>query len=129
VPSPPPIEQACYWLARRPPRDLTPLAGRRDADVAIVGAGLTGLWTALFLGHGPGTTRLRGRILAHLALGCRSELLDLALVRRRPLPSPPEPLRSRSVAGVTRELRRVDRGARAGWMLRVLERMGLGFSS
>src|SRR5882724_11075093 len=44
-----PIEQACYWLARRAPRDHTPLAGAREADVAIVGAGLTGLWTALFL--------------------------------------------------------------------------------
>src|SRR5439155_1796447 len=43
------IEQACYWLARRAPRDHTPLAGAREADVAIVGAGLTGLWTALFL--------------------------------------------------------------------------------
>jgi glycine/D-amino acid oxidase-like deaminating enzyme len=44
-----PIEQSCYWLARRAPRDAVPLDGARDAEVAIVGAGLTGLWTALFL--------------------------------------------------------------------------------
>lgn len=44
-----PIEQACYWLAQRPPRPVTPLVGTREADVAIVGAGFTGLWTALFL--------------------------------------------------------------------------------
>lgn len=44
-----PIEQACYWLARRPPRGTTPLVGTTSADVAIVGAGLTGLWTALFV--------------------------------------------------------------------------------
>ena len=44
-----PIEQACFWLARRAPRDPTPLSGSRDADVAIVGAGLTGLWTAYYL--------------------------------------------------------------------------------
>jgi len=43
------IEQACFWLARRAPRGHTPLAGAREADVAVVGAGLTGLWTALFL--------------------------------------------------------------------------------
>src|SRR4051812_45855140 len=43
------IEQACFWLARRAPRGHTPLEGDHAADVAIVGAGLTGLWTALFL--------------------------------------------------------------------------------
>ena len=44
-----PIEQACYWLARRAERAPTPLVGPRAVDVGIVGAGLTGLWTALFL--------------------------------------------------------------------------------
>lgn len=44
-----PIEQACFWLARRPPREPRRLEGRREVDVAIVGARLTGLWTALFL--------------------------------------------------------------------------------
>lgn len=49
------IEQSCYWLAQRTPRDPMPLESRRDAEVAIVGAGLTGLWTALFLkGLDPG---------------------------------------------------------------------------
>ena len=45
-----PIEQACFWLARRAPRGWTELstAPRRPTS-AIVGAGLTGLWTALFL--------------------------------------------------------------------------------
>jgi glycine/D-amino acid oxidase-like deaminating enzyme len=43
------IEQACYWLARRAPRGHLALTGVEGADVAIVGAGLTGLWTALFL--------------------------------------------------------------------------------
>jgi len=45
----PPIEQSCFWLARRPPRPVTPLEGIREAEVVVVGAGLTGLWTALFL--------------------------------------------------------------------------------
>jgi glycine/D-amino acid oxidase-like deaminating enzyme len=44
-----PIERACYWLAQRPPGEVTPLESHLEADVAIVGAGLTGLWTALFL--------------------------------------------------------------------------------
>jgi glycine/D-amino acid oxidase-like deaminating enzyme len=44
-----PIEQSCFWLARRASRDHRPLERARATDVAIVGAGLTGLWTALFL--------------------------------------------------------------------------------
>jgi len=45
----PPVERSCYWLASRPPKSDAPLEGRREADVAIVGAGFTGLWTANFL--------------------------------------------------------------------------------
>jgi hypothetical protein len=82
-----------------------------------------------YTGHGLGTTRLAGRILAHLALERPSALLELALVRRKPFPYPPEPLRSWSVAAVTRALRRVDQDARPGLVLRMLERVGVGFSS
>jgi hypothetical protein len=82
-----------------------------------------------YTGHGLGTTRLAGRILAHLALDRASELLELALVRRKPFPYPPEPLRSWSVAHVTRALRRVDQGERPSVLLRLLDRMGIGFSS
>jgi hypothetical protein len=82
-----------------------------------------------YTGHGLGTTRIAGRILAHLALGRPSELLDLALVRRKPFPFPPEPLRSWAVARVTRALRRVDEGKRPSATLRLLDRLGIGFSS
>jgi glycine/D-amino acid oxidase-like deaminating enzyme len=44
-----PIEQACFWLAGRKRESDPPLIGRREADIAIIGAGLTGLWTAIFL--------------------------------------------------------------------------------
>ena len=46
----PPIEKACYWLARgglRVPRPS--LEGIHQTDFAVVGAGLTGLWTAIRL--------------------------------------------------------------------------------
>ncbi len=46
-----PIEQACYWLAGRRRDDDPPLVGRRETDIVIIGAGFTGLWTALFLKH------------------------------------------------------------------------------
>ena len=45
-----PIEQSCFWLATR--ADLEPgpaLHGEQAAEVAVVGAGFTGLWSALFL--------------------------------------------------------------------------------
>jgi glycine/D-amino acid oxidase-like deaminating enzyme len=100
---------------------MTPFFGRALGGRACYGLGYTG--------HGLGTTRLAGRILAHMALDRPSDLLDLTLVRKRPFPYPPEPLRSWSVAAVTRALRRVDEGQPPGVMLRVLERLGIGFSS
>jgi glycine/D-amino acid oxidase-like deaminating enzyme len=100
---------------------MTPYFGRALGDRICYALGYTG--------HGLGTTRLAGRILAHLALDRPSELLELSLVTRKPFPYPPEPLRRWSVAAVSRALRRVDAGEPPSLMLRVLERMGIGFSS
>jgi glycine/D-amino acid oxidase-like deaminating enzyme len=100
---------------------MTPFFGRALGGRLCYGLGYTG--------HGLGSTRLAGRILAHMALDRPSELLDLTLVRKQPFPYPPEPLRSWSVGAVTRALRRVDEGGRPNLMLRLLERMGIGFSS
>ena len=58
-----------------------------------------------------------------------SELLSLSLVTKPPFPYPPEPLRGWAVDAVTRALRKVDAGEEPGLMLRLLERMGIGFSS
>jgi glycine/D-amino acid oxidase-like deaminating enzyme len=82
-----------------------------------------------YTGHGVGSTRLAGRILAHLALEKPSPLLELALVKRRPFPYPPEPLRRLAVSAVTRSLRRVDAGRRPGPLLRLLDALGISFSS
>ncbi len=41
---------AVYWLEEAPPEPAaSALAGEAEADVAIVGGGYTGLWTALAL--------------------------------------------------------------------------------
>jgi glycine/D-amino acid oxidase-like deaminating enzyme len=82
-----------------------------------------------YTGHGIASTRLAGRILADLALDRRSELLDLRMVRRKPFPFPPEPLRGWAIESVTRQLRRADAGGRPGWLLRMLDAMGIGLSS
>jgi glycine/D-amino acid oxidase-like deaminating enzyme len=100
---------------------LTPFFGRALGGRVLYGLGFTG--------HGLGTTRLAGRILASMVLDHADELLTLAMVRRPPFPYPPEPLRSWSVGAVTRALRRVDEGRAPGLLLRALDRLGIGFSS
>jgi glycine/D-amino acid oxidase-like deaminating enzyme len=82
-----------------------------------------------YTGLGVANSHLAGKILAHLTLGKPSPLLDLAIVRDKPLLYPPEPLRSWAVNAVTRALRRVDAGERPNWLLRVLDKAGIGFSS
>jgi glycine/D-amino acid oxidase-like deaminating enzyme len=100
---------------------LTPFFGRALGNRVAYGLGFTG--------HGLGSTRIAGRILAHLALDRPGDLLDLALVRKPPFPYPPEPLRRWAVNAVTRALRKVDAGESPSLLLRVLDRMGVGFSS
>jgi glycine/D-amino acid oxidase-like deaminating enzyme len=100
---------------------LTPFFGRALGDRVAYGLGFTG--------HGLGSTRIAGRVLAHLALDRESDLLDLTLVKKPPFPYPPEPLRGWAVNAVTRALRKVDQGAAPGLLLRLLDRLGLGFSS
>ena len=100
---------------------LTPFFGRALGGRVSYGLGFTG--------HGLGSTRIAGRILAHLALERKGDLLDLSLVTRAPFPYPPEPLRRLAVNAVTRALRRVDAGGAPNLMLRLLDRLGIGFSS
>ncbi len=82
-----------------------------------------------YTGHGIGSTRVAGKILAHMALAKPNELLNLAMVQRKPFPYPPEPVRSWAVNAVTNSLRRVDAGEKPGMLLRVLDVFGIGFSS
>jgi len=59
-----------------------------------------------------------------------TELMQLQLVRTRPLPFPPEPLKSVGVNLTRWSLDRADHneGRRNAW-LRTLDRFGLGFDS
>ncbi|MEO7793766.1 MAG: FAD-dependent oxidoreductase [Thermoanaerobaculia bacterium] len=100
---------------------FTPFFGAHFSGRLVYGLGYTG--------HGVGTTRVAGRLLAHLALERRSELADLALVRKPPFPYPPVPLRGWAVGRVTQALRAVDGGAEPSLILRLLDRLGIGFSS
>jgi hypothetical protein len=64
-----------------------------------------------------------------MALSKPSDLLQLKLVQNMPFPYPPEPFRSLSVNMVTKSLRKVDEGAKPSLFLKMLDAMGIGFSS
>jgi glycine/D-amino acid oxidase-like deaminating enzyme len=82
-----------------------------------------------FTGHGLATTHLAGKVLAHRALRRPSVFDDLRIVREKPLPYPPEPLRRWAVSAVTKDLRRVDKGEEPSAMLKLLDAFGVGLSS
>lgn len=100
---------------------LTPFFGSLESGHVLYGLGYTG--------HGIGSTRIGGKILAHMALNRPCELLDLAMVRKKPFPYPPEPIRSFAVDAITDSLRKVDAGHKPNLLLRFLDRLGIGFSS
>lgn len=100
---------------------LTPFFGTAYGDTVVYGLGYTG--------HGIGTTRIAGNILAHMATSKGSELLSLKMVTEKPFPYPPEPIRSVSVNAVTASLKKVDKGESPNILLRMLDLLGIGFSS
>jgi glycine/D-amino acid oxidase-like deaminating enzyme len=83
-----------------------------------------------YTGLGLGATRFGARVALDLVHGRDTELTRLELVRSRPLPLPPEPLRYALVQATRRALIRADerRGKRGLW-LRALDRVGAGFDS
>src|SRR5215831_2090635 len=44
-----PIEQSCYWMTTPRSEAQPSLQGTHKTEVAIVGGGFTGLWSAVFL--------------------------------------------------------------------------------
>jgi len=100
---------------------LTPFFGSASKDRVLYALGYTG--------HGIGSTRLAAKILAHLALERPSDLLELSIVKNKPFPYPPEPVRSFAIRKVTNALRKTDAGASPGLLLKLLDRIGIGFSS
>jgi glycine/D-amino acid oxidase-like deaminating enzyme len=83
-----------------------------------------------FTGLGVGATRFGADVMLDLLDGVDSERTRLELVRRKPLPFPPEPFAWAGIQVTRRSLAAADRnqGRRNLW-LRSLDRMGLGFDS
>ncbi len=83
-----------------------------------------------YTGLGVGASRFGGRVALDLLDGRSTEATALTMVRRRPLPFPPEPLRTGVIQLTRNRLAAADRNdGRRGLWLRTLDRLGLGFDS
>ncbi|HVC66470.1 MAG TPA: FAD-dependent oxidoreductase [Acidimicrobiales bacterium] len=92
-----------------------------DGRVASV-AGYTGL--------GVGASRFGARVALDLLSGADTELTRLRFVRSKPIPFPPEPVRSIGIHLTRWSLARADtHGGRRNLWLRALDSVGLGFDS
>jgi glycine/D-amino acid oxidase-like deaminating enzyme len=87
-------------------------------------------YAAGYTGLGVGATRFAAQVLLDLLEKSGSERTRLTLVTSKPVPFPPEPVRSAVVQLTRSSLARADRneGRRDAW-LRLLDRLGLGFDS
>jgi glycine/D-amino acid oxidase-like deaminating enzyme len=87
-------------------------------------------YAAGYTGLGVGASRFGASVVLDLLAGEPTELTELELVRSKPIPFPPEPVRSLGIELTRWSLARADRhgGARNLW-LRALDKAGLGFDS
>ncbi len=95
----------------------------RSHDGRVVSAaGYTGL--------GVGASRFGAQVMLDLLSGEETELTRLQLVRKKPVPFPPEPFRYAGIELTRWSMARADEraGARNLW-LRTLDRLGMGFDS
>lgn len=100
---------------------FTPMFGTAMGGKLAYAVGYTGL--------GVGSTRWGARVALDLALGHETERTRLAMVRQKPVPFPPEPLRSLGVRLTRSALAREDATGRRNLWLRGLDRLGIGFDS
>ena len=97
----------------------------------IFGKALGGkvVYASGFTGLGVGASRFGARAALDLADGVESELTRLRLVRTKPLPFPPEPIRWAASRSPGRSSPAADRTGQRGLWLSALDRVGLGFDS
>lgn len=100
---------------------FTPLFGTAMGGRVAYAVGFTGLGVA--------ASRFGARVALDLLAGRRTERTELTMVRRRPVPFPPEPIRWPVVQTARAALAREDRVGRRGALLRVMDRFGVGFNS
>jgi glycine/D-amino acid oxidase-like deaminating enzyme len=83
-----------------------------------------------YTGLGVGASRFGAQVCLDLLAGRDNERTRLEMVRRRPMPWPPEPVRWLGIQLTRRSIARADaNGGRRDLWLRTLDRLGLGFDS
>ena len=98
-----------------------PLFGSTNRGAVTYATGFTGLGVA--------STRFAARVMNEMMFGDKTEISSLELVRSRPVPFPPEPIRYLGIQATRASLAGADRRGRRNAWLRLLDRIGLGFDS
>ena len=87
-------------------------------------------YAAGFTGLGVGATRFGADVMLDLLAGERTERTELEMVRKKPLPFPPEPFAWTGIALTKWSLARADdNGGRRNLWLKTMDKLGLGFDS
>ena len=87
-------------------------------------------WVAGYTGLGVGASRWGARVALDLVDGHDTERTNLEMVRRKPLPFPPEPLRNLVIQFTRGQIARADENdGEPGLWLRLLDKFGIGFDS
>ncbi|UNO43789.1 FAD-dependent oxidoreductase [Streptomyces sp. MST-110588] len=101
---------------------FSPFFGTAHGGRVAYAAGYTGL--------GVGATRFGAEVMLDLLSGERTERTSLEMVRSKPLPFPPEPLRWAGIGITQWSMTRADRrGGRRNLWLKAMDKAGLGFDS
>lgn len=100
---------------------FTPVFGTALGGRLAYAVGYTGLGVA--------STRFGARVALDLVDGRDTEVTRLGMVRRKPLPFPPEPARWVGVRATRASLAAEDRTGRRNLWLRGLDAVGIGFDS
>ncbi len=83
-----------------------------------------------FTGLGVGASRFGAQVCLDLLAGRDNERTQLEMVRKKPLPFPPEPIKWLGIQLTRRAIAKADaNGGRRGPWLQLLDKLGLGFDS
>jgi len=101
---------------------FSPFWGKAHGSKTAYSMGFTGL--------GVGATRFGAKVMLDLLDNKKTERTDLEFVRTKPLPFPPEPLRSAGINLTRWSMDHVDRnGGHENLWLKTMDWLGLGFDS
>ncbi|BCW45010.1 FAD-dependent oxidoreductase [Arthrobacter sp. StoSoilB5] len=86
--------------------------------------------SAGYTGLGVAATRFGARVMLDLLSGEKTHLTELQLVKKKPIPFPPEPIAWLGVRLMTAAMVKADRNrGKRGPFLRVMDAIGMGFDS